>query len=145
MTGYSILNASCFSGGITTTNGTNKVPMLINDRVLVPEYFWKAVCDPVIHQSVVFVAKNPTGAEKNQSQKGCNLRTNAKAKAKAKPKPKLQTPNLGVIYCFSLDTLKSHNFFKKSGFKLPPFANACKPSGRGTFLDKYLVGGLGLR
>jgi hypothetical protein len=132
VTGYSILNASCFSGGITTTNGTNKVPMLINERVRVPKYFWKAVCDPVLQSSVVFVAKNPTGAENKKHKKGCNPGT--------KENPRLQTPNLGVIYCYNLDKLKSKIFSKESDFKLPPFSEECMPSARGSFLDQYLNG-----
>lgn len=140
MTEYSILNASCFSGGITTrlVDG-HLVPMLLNERVLVHKYFWKAVCDPELQSSVVFVAENPTGDGNNQPQGGCNLVTEETAR--------LQTPNKGVIYCYSLVNLRwrSKKIYKKSDFKLPPFANACTPSVRGTFLDEYLAGPHGLR
>ncbi len=74
--------------------------MLLNNRVRVPKYFWKAVCDPAVGSLVVFVAENPTGTEDNQPIGGCDLNG---------VNPRMQSPRLGVIYCFSLDSLKSKN------------------------------------
>ena len=96
-----------------------------------PGYFWKAICDPVIEESVVFVAENPTGTEKNQLVGGCKLNG---------VNPKLQSPKLGVLYCYSLESLKGNKV--SAHFRLPPFANTCSPSKRGTFLDQYLNGSL---
>lgn len=38
----------------------------LNKRVTVPEYFWKAICDPKrkMRRSVVYTARNPTDSEK---------------------------------------------------------------------------------
>ena len=118
------------TGGTTyqRVNG-QEVPMLLNQRVLVPRYFWKAICDPAIGKSVVFVAQNPKGTEDNQPVGGCSLDG---------VNPKLQSPRLGVLYCYSLNDLKAKKFAEE--FKLPPFSNTCTPSERGKFLDQYLNG-----
>ena len=99
-----------------------QMPVLLNKRVIVPKYFWKAVCDPVKKSSVVFVAQNPTGAESTQTKSGCiGIQ---------------QTPGKGIINCYSLNGLNGRK--EVQFFKLPPFANICEPSKRGTFLDQYL-------
>ena len=106
----------------------NRNRTLLNNRVLVPKYFWKAVCDPEIGKSVVFVAANPTGMENNTLVGGCNLN--------GVYPPILQSTRLGILYCYSLNKLKSMNI--SSEFILPSFAATCKPEKRGEFLDQYV-------
>ena len=96
---------------------------MLNKRVLVPKYYWKAVCDPAEKQSIVFVAVNPEGEGSKQKKSGCN--------------DIQQTPDNGIINCYSLDSLKKRE--ESQFFKLPPFADdTCTPSNKGTFLDPYL-------
>lgn len=96
---------------------------MLNNRVLTPKYYWKAVCDPEAIQSVIFVAENKPGEISEAPVAGCN--------------DKKQTIKLGVVYCYSLqDARLVHDY---ADFKLSPFSEArCKPSVRGTFLDTFI-------
>ena len=79
-----------------------------------PEWYWKAVCDPVKKQSVFFLRENTiTDTEDNQKEvKGC---------FKIK-----QHKHSGVINCFSLNDAKTT--FKRM-FQIPDFhVKNCDPS-----------------
>lgn len=108
-----------------------EVKKLHNNRVLIPKYYWKIVCDPqragAAGASVAFVSENPTGAD---PQDGCNLVIN-----NVQQQLKAQTPSKGIINCYSLE-----DFQKKwsNTFNFPLFSPNCNPSVRGTFLDKFL-------
>ena len=108
----------------------NGQQVLLNNRVHIPKYYWKAICDPKEQASVVFYAMNPTGAEGDAQENGCAL-----TGRNGRP----QTVLNGVIYCYSLNTLKRDKTFGQL-FNLPTFAATCKPDDRGTFLDQYLNG-----
>lgn len=102
--------------------------ILMNKRVLTPTWYWKAVCDPVARQSIVFVGENSVGDASHTQVPGCN---NIR-----------QTKDRGVIYCYSLDGARGSSKFKD--FILPPFNEKnCVPSVRGNFMDAYLINNLG--
>ncbi|XP_028413062.1 uncharacterized protein LOC114535923 isoform X1 [Dendronephthya gigantea] len=111
---------------VTGTGGTlldkNGHKLLLNERVVAPGYYWKAVCDPVAKQSEVFVAANPTGTSGTGKEAGCIN--------------KMQTRDKGIVNCYSLDELKLRP--EAQYFNLPNFADICNPSKRGDFLDSYL-------
>ena len=98
--------------------------ILLKRRVLTPMWYWKAVCDPVAQQSIVFVGENAVGDASNTHVAGCNGIQ--------------QTKSQGVIYCYSLNNaLKAH---KQADFKLPPFHEKnCNPAVRGAFMDNLLI------
>lgn len=92
-------------------------------RVLTPRWFWKAVCDPVAKQSIVFVGENSVGIASQAKAKGCNMIE--------------QTKDKGIVYCMSHQEASR----KFENFKLPPFQEKnCKPSKKGTFMDNFLNG-----
>ena len=95
---------------------------MLNDRVLTPQFYWKAVCDPQIKQSIVFVAENKPGDISDTGVVGCN--------------GKQQTSRLGIILCFGLSGAR--DAYKDFNFKLPPFGESCNPGAKGTFLDDIL-------
>lgn len=105
------------------------VKILMNKRVETPMWYWKAVCDPVAKQSIVFAGENAVGvASKPTDPKvaGCNGIQ--------------QTKDRGVVYCYSLEgALQSHEL---AGFKFPPFNQNCNPAVRGNFMDPFLNGQL---
>ncbi|CAB4025264.1 neurogenic locus notch homolog 1-like [Paramuricea clavata] len=111
---------------VYVVTGTGGEIMKLNNRVTVPAFFWKAVCDPEKRESIVFVAKNPSGKEGTERQGGCPI----------KDIRKQMTPVNGIIKCSSLDDLKRRKEAKY--FKLPSFGEACQPSKKGTFLDQFL-------
>lgn len=86
----------------------------LNGRVLAPEWYWKAVCDPVKKQSVFFLGENTiTDTEDNQKEvEGCfKIR---------------QHKHSGVINCLSLNDAKTT--FKRM-FQIPDFhVKNCDPS-----------------
>ena len=95
----------------------------LNQRVLAPKYYWKAVCDPVNEQSIFFYAENNIGnvdTEKDEE--------NACAK-------KAQTKKNGVIMCLSISAAKEEKLFGK----LPDFHNNCKPSEIGSTFMKCIA------
>ncbi|CAH3167576.1 unnamed protein product, partial [Porites lobata] len=49
-----------FTGTSGQATNRARTPLTLNGRVVVPKYFWKAVCDPVHSQSIFFYARNPT-------------------------------------------------------------------------------------
>jgi hypothetical protein len=92
----------------------------------------------VIHSSVLFLAKNPTGDEANSYEGGCELK-NAKGQTLLNQDGtrKLLSVYKGVIYCYSVDGFK--NSKEAHLFNLPSFhENNCNPGARGTFLDEDL-------
>ena len=97
----------------------------LNNRVVTPKYYWKAVCDPDVNvrQSIVFVAENRPGEISNNGGEGCAGRQ--------------QTERRGIVHCHSL--VEAAGKPEYADFKLPPFSDAnCQPNVRGTFLDEYL-------
>ena len=100
----------------------NGVAVWLNNRVLAPGYYWKAVCDPVNKESIFFFAENNVGNVDDVQVKGCfNLK---------------QTKKYGVIKCDSIS-----NAAIKFG-KLPEFTQNCKPEEVGTEgskIKKYII------
>ena len=111
------------AGKATSTDGT---PLKLNGRVTVPKYFWKAVCDPSVQSSLIFVAENPTGPRVDEIKGGCNGYEMIRGS--------------GIIHCYSLSAFKDRKEFQRNDFKLPSFGDTCQPSKKGTFLDDYLKG-----
>ncbi|XP_044182859.1 uncharacterized protein LOC122963468 [Acropora millepora] len=110
------------TGGRAMFNGKD---IMLNNRVLTPKYYWKAVCDPKAKQSVIFVAENKPGEISADRVAGC--------------KDKSQTRKLGVVYCYSLQDAGLVPDY--ADFMLPLFTDEkCKPRVRGTFLDKFING-----
>ena len=94
----------------------------MNGRVVAPQYYWKAVCDPVAKQSIVFVAENPVGEASNDKVQGCN--------------GKMQSKRLGVVFCYGLAGASQAH----PDFKFPPFHSTnCKTSEKGSFMDSLLT------
>ncbi|XP_046863711.1 uncharacterized protein LOC124457525 [Xenia sp. Carnegie-2017] len=52
-------------GQLKYENGTT---LELNERVLIPRYFWKAICDPSGKQSVAVIAENPIYGENNSNR-----------------------------------------------------------------------------
>lgn len=101
---------------------------MLHERVLAPEWYWKAVCDPEEKQSVFFLGENTiTDTADNQEQvKGCF--------------DILQQKKNGVIQCFSLNHAKK-NF--KEMFQIPELhAKNCDPSKIGDNFRSVLETGL---
>lgn len=97
----------------------NGAVIWLNNRVLAPKYYWKAVCDPVKKQSIFFYAENNIGNVDEKKEFGC-----------AK---KPQTKKRGVIMCLSISNAKQNNLFGK----LPDFHDNCNPSEIGSiFKDR---------
>lgn len=88
----------------------------LNGRVVVPKWYWKAVCDPMDKQSIFFwVVNYDLNYGKEGEDTGC-FQTR-------------QSKNLGVIQCSSLKEATST--FKKN-FYIPAFNNEfCSPSETG--------------
>ncbi|KAK3713734.1 hypothetical protein QZH41_008860 [Actinostola sp. cb2023] len=110
------------TGGRAKNIGTHE-DIKLNNRIRVPRYFWKAVCDPVAKASVLFLGENSVGVTNdNDKVQGCNGRVQLKKR--------------GVIYCYSLEGAVRHH--KTLDWKLPPFHQNCKPSEKGYFMDLFL-------
>jgi hypothetical protein len=116
----------CLSGGVVKNN--SRAAVLLNKRVVVPRYFWKAICDPLSQRSVVFLAENPTEVEDNTRKNGCDVNSGLS---------RFQTPSYGIINCYSLKALQQDKHFSQQ-FNLPSFSDSCKPGVRGKFLDEFL-------
>lgn len=105
----------------------------LNERVLTPRYYWKAVCDPqappsspgTTGQSIVFVAENRPGDTSTAKVQGyCAAIT------------KQQTEKFGVINCYSLVDAKK--LFPDISANLPPFGASCNPDILGNFMNGFL-------
>ena len=82
----------------------------LNERVVIPRYFWKAICDPSDGISVAVIAENPIYGDNNN--------------------------NRGKLYYYSLNELKR----KYPDLNLPSFAEGkCNPSNNKNFLKYNLV------
>ncbi|CAH3196185.1 unnamed protein product, partial [Porites evermanni] len=109
---------------ITGTSGSarnlNGAVVWLNNRVLAPGYYWKAVCDPINKQSIFFFAENNVGNVDNVQEKGCfNIK---------------QTKRYGVIKCDSISNAEA-----KFG-KLPDFHKTnCKPDEGGSKFKEYVM------
>ncbi|XP_028391451.1 uncharacterized protein LOC114516229 [Dendronephthya gigantea] len=99
-------------------------------RMTVPKYFWKAVCDPITRESIVFIAENNVG----------ETRTDTVDKGTCASQP--MTRSKGVVYCYSMDEVRGiknriRNWWH--GFSFPDFDPvSCGTNSRGNFLDFYL-------
>jgi hypothetical protein len=94
----------------------------LNKKVIIPKYFWKVVCEPKSHASIVFVAENNVGEQDKVTQEpGCM----------GIP----MTKDRGIVRCYSLKDAKTE--FPKLPF--PPFNQLkCGTNVLGHFLDIYL-------
>ena len=96
-----------------------------------PEYFWKAVCDPLIKQSIFFAARNNVG---DMSPRTTTVNTGTCLGRK-------MTQAKGVIECESVANAQGRylrNWWHS--FVLPGFhATECGTNVQGTFLDSYLI------
>lgn len=109
------------SGSATNLNG---VAVWLNNRVLAPGYYWKAVCDPINKQSIFFFAENNVGNVDDVQEKGC---------FKIK-----QTKKYGVIKCDSISNAKG-DIAKKFGY-LPSFNEKnCEPDKVGSTFMEYVM------
>ena len=99
---------------------------MLNDRVLVPKWYWKAVCDPKAQQSIFFWAVNidfKDGIEGEDN--GCYGIQ--------------QSKKHGVINCLSLkDATSSKERFKRD-FYIPIY---CSPSKMGLDFMPHIKGSL---
>jgi len=94
----------------------------MNKKVRAPQYYWKAICDPTIRQSIVYVGENPVGSTSTVKVPGCLGRS--------------QTVKLGIMNCMSLQAAKTQH----SDLKLPDFDPiSCSTNVRGSFLDAYIT------
>ena len=94
----------------------------LNQRVLAPKYYWKAVCDPVNKQSIFFYAENNIGNVDEGKDEGNNCAKKA------------QTKKNGVIMCLSISAAKQVNLFGK----LPDFHENCTPDNIGDIFKKCI-------
>ncbi|XP_078361888.1 nuclease EXOG, mitochondrial-like [Oculina patagonica] len=106
-----------FTGTGGAAKDRNGMVMRLNDRVVVPQYYWKAVCDPKARQSIFFWAVNVDSNNGIEGEaKGCFQ--------------KRQSKELGVIKCSSLNEAKK--LFKDLIYYIPEFKEeSCKPSQKG--------------
>ena len=105
---------SCFfpAGGVN---------IRLRQRVEVPQFFWRAICDPSTSESIFFYAKNPVGeVAGNPKVAGCN--------------GIMQDRAFGVIECTSVSSV-SAQFNLQFSFG----GNKCRPSTKGSFMDSFLT------
>ena len=104
---------------------------------MTPQYFWKAVCDPVKKQSIVFVAENkPGNTDPSKDNTGCELTYKLPTGGDKITNRIPQTRMKGVIKCSSLEEAKLNH----PDFSLPPFSDLkCKKNDKGVFLDQLLA------
>jgi len=89
------LCAVFFQGG--EAKNSEGVIIKLNERVLAPRWYWKAVCDPVEKQSVFFLGENNIAdtADNTKQSQGCfGIK---------------QQKHFGVIYCLSLTEAKKQH------------------------------------
>lgn len=110
-----------FKGGRETK--LNGDPILLNGRVVAPRWYWKAVCDPVLKQSIFFRAENHVGEKDKDTVLGCF--------------GKVQTERRGIINCMSLKKAKD---LVMENFDLPDFHEKnCNPSVIGEGFKPYIL------
>ena len=104
---------------------TYKVPTV---RTVVPKYFWKAVCDPVVRQSIFFIAEN-----------NVEVRSTIKVKS-ASCFGMTMTKDRGVIECESISEAVGRcvrNWWH--GISIPDFDSVnCGTATKGKFLQGHL-------
>jgi len=111
---FLFLSLLFWQGGEAKDSNGNIIKL--NGRVLAPEWYWKAVCDPIKKQSVFFLGKNTiTDTANNQDRvQGCF--------------DILKQKRFGVINCLSLKEAKKNRMFVKM-FQIPDFhVKNCDPS-----------------
>ena len=97
---------------------------LNSGRVLAPQYYWKAVCDPIKKQSIFFYAENNIGNVDLTKATGC------------KYAQKAQTKREGLIMCVSISYATKMKIFGK----LPDFHDEnCKPEEVGIIFQKCIA------
>ena len=102
----------------------NGAAVWLNNRVLAPGYYWKAVCDPINKQSIFFFAENNVGNVEDVQEKGCFKIE--------------QTKKYGVIKCDSISNAKE-DIAKKFGY-LPNFNEKnCEPDKVGSKFMEYVM------
>ena len=95
------------AGEAKETNSQQAYKLPANEHIVVPEYFWKAVCDPTRRESIVFVAENNVGEKSFGTKKiGCFGQE--------------MTTDRGVVLCYSLDEARA-KYPHANGFKFPDF------------------------
>lgn len=96
--------------------------------MVVPEYYWKAVCDPKIKQSVIFIAKNNVD----------DTSTARVSEGTCAGQP--MTKTRGVVYCYSVSSAHVLYFHKWwHGFSIPDFHPVnCGTANIGKFLNTFL-------
>ncbi|CAH3167577.1 unnamed protein product [Porites lobata] len=103
----------------------------LNQRVVVPLYYWKAVCDPLHLQSIFFYARNPTDtARADKQERGCEEGE--------------QTQTSGIVMCKSIDDgiQAIEKDVPGAILKIPEFTRkkACKPNEMGALFTGYIRG-----
>ena len=104
---------------------------------MTPQYFWKAVCDPVKKESIVFVVENkPGNTDPSKDYTGCELTYTPPTGGLKITNSIPQKRKFGVIKCSSLeDAAQFHG-----DFPLPHFSPMnCRPDKKGKFLDQVLA------
>jgi len=104
---------SCFfpAGGVN---------IRLRRRVKVPQFFWRAICDPSTSESIFFYAKNPVGeVAGNPKVAGCN--------------GIMQDTEFSVTECTSLSNVPAQFNLQFS------FGNRCRPTTKGSFMDSFLT------
>ena len=97
------------------------VNIRLRQRVEVPQFFWRAICDPSTSESIFFYGKNPVGeVAGNPKVAGCN--------------GIMQDSAFGVIECTSLSNVPAQ-FNLQFSFG----GNKCRPSTKGSFMDSFLT------
>ena len=97
-------------------------------KTVVPKYFWKAVCDPAVKESIFFIAEN------NVEVRSTTTVTSASCFGMK------MTEERGVIQCESISEAAGRcirNWWH--GISVPDFDSVnCGTGAKGTFLQPYL-------
>ena len=114
----------CYLGGQAENRA--RTPLTLNDRVVVPKYYWKAVCDPRRSQSIFFYARNPTDATtQNKKVTACFGQ---------------QTETSGVVKCDSINRGSEAIEREVPGAHIPKFTlnRACAPDRLGNIFQAFI-------